>query len=149
MEQKLVAALESAGSREVGGILMGEHVSEDTFRIMDLTVQRQTGTLASFVRVVQNIVGPLSRFFRRTSYNYTRFNYLGEWHSHPSFNLGSSNLDRKTMCEIVEDPSVGANFAVLLIVRLYDSNRLEGIAELYLPGHRVFGAELAREKEIE
>lgn len=148
IEQRLVVALKDADSQEIGGILMGEHISEDTYLVQDLTIQRHTGTLASFVRVVKDILGPLRRFFHRTNHNYTRFNYLGEWHSHPSFALEPSNLDRETMWELVEDPNVGANFAVLLIVRLHDFNRLEGTAAVYLPGHRMIKAELVREEEI-
>jgi len=41
------------------------------------------------------------------------------------------------MWEIVGDPQVGANFVVLMIVRLSSAGQLEGTATVYLPGHQV------------
>ena len=140
--QRLSLALKEAGRREIGGVLMGERVSDGVYRVQNLTVQRRGGTFASFVRSVQGILTPLKRFFRQTGYNYTRFNYLGEWHSHPSFALEPSPLDHETMWDIIEDPQVGANFAVLIIVRLDDIGRLEAKATVYLPGHRMLKGEL-------
>ena len=129
----MVDAIRKAGKRETGGILMGEHVSQDRFRILDITIQRKLGTFGSFIRVVSGITLALKRFFQRTNYEYTRFNYLGEWHSHPSFSLEPSSSDYKSMLEIVSDPVVGANFAVLMIIRL-NSHILEGAVFLFFPG---------------
>ena len=63
---------------------MGEHVGVDTFRVKDLTIQRKGGTFATFIRFIEEIIGPLRDFFSSTRHDYTRFNYLGEWHSHHS-----------------------------------------------------------------
>lgn len=115
---RMTEALQKAGRRETGGILMGEHIAENTFRVVDITVQLQPGTFASFIRALSGIKSALLRFFRRTKYEYTRFNYLGEWHSHPSFALEPSSTDCESMLQIVNDPAVGATFAVLVIVRL-------------------------------
>ena len=141
---RLEGALRSAGRRETGGVLMGEHVSEGVFRVKDLTVQR-SGTFASFVREVGATLTPLRRFFRETGRNYNRYNYLGEWHSHPSFTTEPSCTDSESMWRIVEDPVVGANFAVLLIVRLGGEGKLEGSATAYLPGRRKLEASLVAE----
>jgi proteasome lid subunit RPN8/RPN11 len=146
--QRLSVALEAAGRREIGGILMGERVSDRVYRVQNLTVQRRGGTFASFVRGIQGILTPLKQFFRQTDYNYTRFNYLGEWHSHPSFALEPSPLDRETMWDIVEDPQVGANFAVMIIVRLDSIGRLQATATVYLPGRRMLEGELIQEGAI-
>ena len=86
-EQRLIVALKEAGHREIGGILMGEHVADAVYRVRDLTIQHHGGTFASFMRLIQEILNPLKRFFHRMGYNFTRFNYMGEWHSHPSFVL--------------------------------------------------------------
>ena len=129
----MTEALQKAGRRETGGILMGEHVSEDTFRVVGITVQLQLGTLASFVRALSEVKSALLRFFRRTKHEYSRFNYLGEWHSHPSFALEPSLRDRESMFQIVQDPVVGARFAVLVIVRLY-SKDLRAAAFVFHPG---------------
>ena len=48
----------------------------------------------------------------------TRFNYLGEWHSHPSFEPLPSDTDIRTMQSLVEDPDVGVNFLVLMVCRM-------------------------------
>ena len=143
--EKLVSALQDAGRREIGGVLMGEHVSEGVFRIRDLTVQRRGGTFASFVREVRAVLAPLRRFFHETGHDYARYNYLGEWHSHPSFTTEPSGKDSESMWRIVEDPTVGAHFAVLVIVRLADAGELEGSATAYLPGRRTLKASLEAE----
>ena len=107
IQTKIAAALTRAGRTEIGGILMGEHVADGVFRIGELTVQRGGGTFATFVRLVESFVGPLRAFFERTKRDYTRFNYLGEWHSHHSFALVPSGTDRATMRDLVSDPKVG------------------------------------------
>jgi [CysO sulfur-carrier protein]-S-L-cysteine hydrolase len=144
--KQLVLALRQAGRREIGGILMGEHVDTDTFRVKAITVQPIGGTPFSFRRMFRNILRPLRRFFRETNYNYTKFNYLGEWHSHPSFSPEPSPIDDDTMWELAQDPQVGANFIVLLIVRLAAPSKLEGTVTVYLPDSRHFYGELVQEK---
>jgi len=125
---------------------MGEHLSANTFLIRDLTVQRQGGTLASFVRIAQSIVGFVKRFFQETGHDYVRFNYLGEWHSHPSFTPKPSATDCETMWSIVEDSEVGANFAVLVILRLSENDILEGTASVFLPPRRILAGTLMFEE---
>ena len=82
--EKLIVALRKAGHREIGGILMAEHVGTNIFSVRDLTIHRQ-GTIASFVRQIEDAVGVLRAFFHRSNHDYTKFNYIGEWHSHPCF----------------------------------------------------------------
>src|ERR1700720_4334656 len=61
---------------------------------------------------------PLSGVIRGTGRDFQRFNYLGEWHSHPSFSVRPSAQDIQTMTDIVEDRNSLISFAVLLIIRL-------------------------------
>jgi proteasome lid subunit RPN8/RPN11 len=145
--KRLAIALEKAGTHEIGGILMGKHVTENVFQVTDLTIQRHGGGFATFLRVVQDITEPLRNFFRATNHNYTRFNYLGEWHSHPSFIPEPSSRDHQTMRDIIEDPDVGANFVVLMIVKLNQSRQLEGSVTVYQPNEREFMGELVQEKK--
>jgi len=145
---EITQALKAAGSNEIGGILMGEDLGANTFAVRQVTIQRHGGTFAYFVRALQDILQPLARFFRLTDNDYRRFNYLGEWHSHPSFAPEPSSQDDASMWEIVEDPEVGANFAVLLIVRLGDGGAMEGTAAVYVPGKRRMQVELVLEGEI-
>ncbi len=132
IQERLEAALEAAGSREIGGVLMGECLAPDRFRVADLTIQRRGGSFASFIRRLAEALAALARFFRQTDEEYTRFNYLGEWHSHPSFSTNPSEKDVRSMLDIAGDPDVGANFVALLVVRLR-AGRVEGSASIYWP----------------
>ena len=132
LQQRLADALRRAGAREIGGILMGEYLEPDRFRVADLTVQGRGGTVTAFVRVLGAALTALSRFFRNTRRQYEQFNYLGEWHSHPSFEAVPSAPDIRSMRAIACDPKVGANFLVLLIVRLA-GERLEASLTVFWP----------------
>lgn len=115
------AALEQAGTNETGGQLFGRQIAPSEFVVTEVTVQRRVGSFARFiVDVVQSAQDAL-RFFARTGHRYTVFNYLGEWHSHPSFEVVPSGTDRRSMKEIVSDPAYRGTFAILLIVRLDSS----------------------------
>jgi proteasome lid subunit RPN8/RPN11 len=104
--------------REIGGVLVGEHIEGETFRIVELSVQRSGGSAVHFIRDPEESRAFLADFFARTGNDYRRFNYIGEWHSHPAFEPVPSQPDLRTMYELVADPEVGANFAVLIIARL-------------------------------
>lgn len=132
--QRLQRELHNAGRREIGGLLLGEQVHADVFRVVDITVQQSGGSQACFVRHPREHEADLDRFFERTHANYTRFNYLGEWHSHPSFAPFPSETDRQTMQSIVSDPTVGANFLVLMIAKLARRKRLLIHATAFRPG---------------
>lgn len=116
-------------------MLLAEHAGDEVFRVLDASTTTP-GRFASFVRAVADGLAKIDRFFRRTGHDYTRFNYLGEWHSHPSFALLPSGTDDESMFEIVNDPETHARFAVLVIVRI-DEGELRGGAWAYFPpGHR-------------
>ena len=146
IQKRLIPALEKAGGHEIGGVLMGEHIDAAEFRIVDLTIQEQFGSVAFFIRLVADIVKPLKGFFKRTGYNYRKFNYLGEWHSHPSFPPVPSQQDIQSMQDIVTDSDTGANFAILLIVRLKDTQEIEATATAFFRGDGSFECELIKEK---
>ena len=78
-------------------------------------------------------MGRLRAIFQQTGHDYTRFNYLGEWHSHPSFAPYPSRTDDLSMLQIVQDVEVGANFAVLLIAKLELEGGLIATVHTYLP----------------
>jgi [CysO sulfur-carrier protein]-S-L-cysteine hydrolase len=131
--QRLQRELRKAGRREIGGLLMGEHVQGDVFRLVDLTVQRSGGTAACFVRRPHEHQAELDAFFERTGADYKRFNYLGEWHSHPSFPPVPSQTDTNTMQSIVTDPSVGVNFLILLIAKCGSRQTMQMTATAFRP----------------
>ena len=122
----------TAGSNECGGVLMAEHLGPGHFVVRQLSVQGG-GRFASFIRQTRSALRALSKFFRQSSHDYTRFNYLGEWHSHPSFSVQPSTTDHQSMLDIVMDERVGANFVVLLIFKLSRQGELEGSAHTYIP----------------
>ncbi len=139
--QTIEAALRRSGDREVGGVLMAEHVAPSTFAIRDLTVHRR-GTIFNFVRQIDGVVRRLRTFFQSADHDYTRFNYIGEWHSHPRFDPVPSGRDDSSMREIVQDRHVGANFVVLLIVKL-GGDQLIGTVHTYLPDGSKHSSSLA------
>lgn len=124
-------ALTQAGKREIGGILMAEHVGTNEFTVRDLTICGG-GKFASFVRRIQGVWTKLHQFYDSTDHDYTRFNYIGEWHSHPSFEPVPSIVDHKTMNAIIMDKQVGCNFVVLLVVKLSSEQTLIGSVHTYL-----------------
>ena len=140
--------LKKAGPHEIGGVLMGEHIDEAEFCIVDLTIQEQFGSVAFFIRLVADIVKPLKEFFKQTGYNYKKFNYLGEWHSHPSYPPVPSQKDIQSMQEIVTDSDIGANFVVLLIVRLEGMQEIDATATAFFRESRLVECELIKEKLI-
>ena len=148
IQKKLIPALERAGNQEIGGVLMGEHIAEAEFRIVDLTIQEQFGSVAFFLRLVTDIVKPLKGFFKRTGYNYRKFNYLGEWHSHPSFSPVPSQKDIQSMQEIVTDSDTGANFVILLIVKIKKAQEIEATATAFFQNGQFCECELIKEKLI-
>jgi hypothetical protein len=132
LEQRLRRELKSAGACEIGGIVVAEHTGHSEFLVHDMTFHK-AGTFARFIRRIEDALGSLKAFFQRTKHEYTRFNYIGEWHSHPSFAPEPSARDDETMVEIATDRNVGANFVVLLIVKLNDAGSLLQSLHTYLP----------------
>jgi integrative and conjugative element protein (TIGR02256 family) len=120
--------------REIGGVLVAEHVSGDVFRIVDFSVQHKGGTVAHFVRDPKHHKVFLANFFARTGQNYQRFNYIGEWHTHPAFQPLPSSTDVSAMFDIVDDPEVGVNSAILVIIRFRLFSGLELSATLFRAG---------------
>ena len=118
VSERLVRELRKARRREIGGLLFGEHLGGEDFRVADISVQRGGGSAVHFIRDPSQHRSQLNGFFEKTGRDYTRFNYLGAWHSHPSFTPLPSSEDIATMHEILASPDVGVNFLVLIIARL-------------------------------
>lgn len=139
--ERLASELGRAGRREIGGVLVGEHVGRNTFRIADISVQRDGGDRSCFIRRPEAHKGFMDDFFTRTGEAYERFNYLGEWHSHPSFTTEPSPTDVRQMMEIVTDGPDAPPFAVLMVVRL-EQGRVVCTPCVFNPDGRVELAEL-------
>ena len=132
--RKLKRELGRAGRREIGGCLLAEQLEPGQFLLADLTVSHETGSFGYFVRDLSDHQEELHLFFKRTGQDFERYNYLGEWHSHPSFSVLPSPKDCGSMQELVsEDPSIP--FAVLIVVRLDFWVRLTLSATLFRVGY--------------
>lgn len=145
--KRLGRELRGAGNREIGGLLLAEHVGEDLFRVVEISVQRRGGTHVGFMRDPRQHQRQLKSFFRRTGADYTRFNYLGEWHSHPSFSVDPSPTDCETMQSIVKNPAVGVNFLVLLVCRRNADGTVEASATAFVAHSPPARVSIALEKD--
>lgn len=118
----LHSALRNAGTREIGGQIFGEQLAPSDFLASEITFQKRPGTFARFVVDVIQAARDAVRFFERTDFQYKRYNYIGEWHSHPSFSVLPSSIDFATMQGLVSDPEFKGSFAILMITRLDEGN---------------------------
>jgi proteasome lid subunit RPN8/RPN11 len=134
--KRLHREMRRARRREIGGLLLGEHIGDESFRLVDVTVQRLGGSSAHFVRDPAQHRSQLDSFFAKTGGDFTRYNYLGEWHSHHSFEPLPSAKDISTMQTIVENAEVGVNFAVLIIARIGFIGSVQLSACLFRPFSR-------------
>lgn len=130
---KLRREVARAGSDEVGGVLAAENLGDGRFLVLDISVQRD-GSFASFARSSPRHGRFIRRFLERYGRDYQRYNYLGEWHSHPSFPAMPSLPDLRQMQRLIEDPSQRALFLALLVLKLGRSGSLEGSAHAFRRG---------------
>jgi integrative and conjugative element protein (TIGR02256 family) len=136
-------ALRTAGRREIGGVLMGEQIEPGHFRVVDLSIDNETGGRAHFVRSPEAHADTLDAFFQRTGNEYNRYNYLGEWHSHPRFAVIPSVQDAESMIELVHGER-GIEFAVLLVVRLDWWGWIASSCTLFRRGYQPSAVEIVK-----
>ena len=117
-QELLCRALRRAGNKEIGGQIFGEQLAPSDFQATHLTFQKGPGRFARFIVDIVQAARDALRFFDRTGHCYTRFNYIGEWHSHPNFGIRPSGTDLATMQHLVLDHDFQGDFAVLMLARL-------------------------------
>jgi [CysO sulfur-carrier protein]-S-L-cysteine hydrolase len=132
--RRMKQALRRAGSREIGGILMGQQLVVGHFVVVDFSLDEISGEDAHFVRDAEHHRQALERFFDQTGHDYRTFNYLGEWHSHPSFQARPSVTDIRAMQALV-DGERDIDFAILLVVKLGFFRRFVASASLHRRGY--------------
>jgi hypothetical protein len=81
--KRLQTELRRARRREIGGLLLGEHLGGELFSVVDFSVQRSGGTHSDFMRNPEDHKAQLEKFFAETGNDYARYNYLGEWREFP------------------------------------------------------------------
>lgn len=133
--EALRKALVDAGSNEIGGQLFGEQLSPSNFLVTELTIQKHHGSFSRFIVDLVQAAKDAASFFMKTNRNYKRFNYIGEWHSHPSFAVAPSRTDSETMRNLVSSSDFAGTFAALIIVKLKDGS-LEAAGWVYDPTGR-------------
>lgn len=142
--RKLKRELRCAGLNEIGGVLAAEQIGDGQFLVKDLSVQRD-GTSTSFLRDPTQHRKFMRRFHLLNGNDPERFNYLGEWHSHPSFLALPSRPDICQMQAEIEEPEQASSFLVLLIVKLDRGGGLVGSTHAFRRGHRPVHASLKAE----
>ncbi|WP_369664670.1 Mov34/MPN/PAD-1 family protein [Variovorax sp. V116] len=125
--RKLKRSLLAAGLNEIGGVLAAEQIGDGRFLVIDLSVQ-SNGTNSNFERDPTQHREFIRRFHDRVGHKPERYNYLGEWHSHPSYPATPSDADVHQMQQLVEDDEQQSTFLVLMIVKLDSDGELRGSA---------------------
>lgn len=113
---KLQIHLTQGGKREIGGWLVAEQTAPGEFELVGLTVDLEAGTRDRFDSLPEPHSEQMNRILLENRDRAGRIDYLGEWHSHPTFPPIPSNIDLASMTDMVENS--GPSFATLLIVRL-------------------------------
>lgn len=139
MIERWASDLKGAGRKEIGGVLFGEQIAEGDFRIVEATRQRFFGgTVTTFKRRGAAARKDILYLHKKFGGNPERFNYLGEWHSHPNAPAAPSLQDEVTMYKLLADQGEAVNFLVLIIVRLDVEARFHIAARTYLTsGHKL------------
>lgn len=117
------ACLQKGGIREIGGWLAAEQLAPGKFELVGFTVDLEVGTLNRFASLPATHSDQLDKILNANAGRTGRVDYLGEWHSHPTFPPVPSDIDVAAMTKMVEEN--GPSFAALLIVRLLNAEALE------------------------
>lgn len=141
LQKRMRRNLGRAGRREIGGVLMAEQLAPGHFRLADFSLDSRTGEAAHFVRSVDEHYEALAQFYARTGSDFARFNYLGEWHSHPNHVPLPSDVDVASMESLVRGER-DIDFAVLIIVRKAWWRRMTCSATLFQRGRAAEPVEL-------
>ena len=134
---RFIDNLREANDREIGGVLFAEQKAYSEFHLLDATFQMIGGDTYSFERDGEKAQKNLRRLHRCYSGTPQRFNYFGEWHSHPHSAVIPSHVDTRTMWQILHNTDETVNFIVLLIVKLVQQSSLDTGATVFLrSGHK-------------
>lgn len=133
VRSRMLVSLKRARRREIGGILMAEQVSPGFFRIVDFSLDEKSGSTTQFFRHSELHQNALDSFFLRTGNDFARYNYIGEWHSHPNHHHAPSRIDILSMLDLIKEEG-DIPFAILLIVKRRWWSRLYCTAMLFRQG---------------
>ncbi|MGL4092058.1 Mov34/MPN/PAD-1 family protein [Agrobacterium cavarae] len=131
--QRMKVSLNHAKEREIGGVLMARQIAPGKFEIVDFSVDEVTGDREHFVRNPVLHDGVLNEFFERTGRDYSNYNYIGEWHSHPNLPVVPSVTDLASMEDLVNGER-DIPFAALLVVRSDEPSEFTATATFHQRG---------------
>lgn len=106
---------------ETKGALFAKKISNELFEIDDIYIEKNVGSFA-FVTLINNKKYQKFQktYHEKNNNDYVRHNYIGDWHSHPSFELNPSSFDIK---EVKEDlKASNAKFLIQIIVKAENEN---------------------------
>lgn len=124
--------LKLGGIREIGGWLAAEQLAPGDFELVGFTVDLDVGTHNRFASLPNTHGAQLDDILAANSDRAGRMDYLGEWHSHPTFAPVPSDIDVAAMTKMVEKS--GPSFATLLIVRLLGTATLQATITTFQRG---------------
>jgi len=125
----IFGAVEKAGVCEIKGALYAKYISSNCYEIEDVFISKNAGT--SFF---SNLIIGFSyhrfekNYFKKHNNDFKNHNYIGDWHSHPSFECIPSEYDVKEAFDELRNSN--ANFLIQLIVK-NDGGKLIGNCFLY------------------
>lgn len=126
---KIYETVQLAGINEIKGSCYAFHKDNDLFEIEETYISQQKGTF-SFSNLIINCKYNLfeKRYYKKHRNNFKEHNYIGDWHSHPSFKLKPSNYDiEEVNSELINS---NANFLIQIIVKIVN-NELIGKCYYY------------------
>jgi [CysO sulfur-carrier protein]-S-L-cysteine hydrolase len=129
---ELQVYLTQGGKREIGGWLVAEQIAPGEFELVGFTVDLEVGTRDRFDSLPEPHSEQMDRILLENNDRAGRVDYLGEWHSHPTFPPIPSEIDLTSMTDMVENS--GPSFAALVIVRLMGNASIQATITTFQRG---------------
>ena len=129
---KLKKQISKYSPLETKGALFAEDLGNDTFRIDEVYLEPKPGT-TTFVKLFinQEYVSFQKNYHKLRKNNFSKFNFIGDWHSHPLFECFPSSYDIREVEEDIKKSN--AIFLVQLILKVI-KGKLIGNAFYYTRG---------------
>ncbi len=114
---------------ETKGALFARRINDELFEIDAVYLEKKIGSFAFVVLENNSKYKEFQKKYNKTHhFDFKNHNYIGDWHSHPSFELIPSGYDIKEVQNDLEKSN--ANFLIQIIVKV-SNDRLIGNAFLY------------------
>lgn len=129
LTKKIFIQVKKCRLNETKGALFARKISDEMFEVDDVYIEKKVGSFA-FVELVNNEKYQVYQncYHEKSGHDYIHHNYIGDWHSHPSFVLYPSSYDIE---EVKKDlKKSNARFLVQVIVKIIN-DKLTGNAFYY------------------